>query len=84
MGENIPFLSPGMEFFVESFQSILVNMGINLSGGNVRMSEHHLYGPQIGAMAEKMGGKGVSNHMGGDFFVDTGSQGGFSNNLPES
>ena len=58
-------------------------MGIYLSGCDVCVSEHHLYGAQVGTVTEKMGGKGVSDHMGRDVLVDTGGQRSFSNYLPE-
>jgi hypothetical protein len=72
-----------MKFFMDTFQSILVNMGIYLSGGDVCMSQHHLHGTQVGAVTEKMGGKRVPEHMGGDFFINTGGQRCFSDYLPE-
>ena len=83
--EIIPYsLSPGMKFFMDIFQSVLVNMGVYLGGGNVGVAEHHLHCAQIGTVAEKMGGKRMADHMRRDIFVDAGGQGDFSNYLPES
>jgi hypothetical protein len=40
----IPFKSTtGMKFFVYIFQSILVDVGINLGGRNVSVAKHELY-----------------------------------------
>lgn len=51
-------ISPsGMELFMDILQSILVDMGVDLGGGNVRMAQHHLYRPQVGAMGEQVGGE---------------------------
>jgi hypothetical protein len=51
-GEDLTFLSPGMKFFMDIFQSVLVNMGIYLSGGDVCVSQHHLHGTQVGTVTE--------------------------------
>lgn len=58
-------------------------MGIYLSGGDVCVSEHHLHSAQVGTVAEKVGGKGVPDHMGRDVLVDTGDKRRLANYLPE-
>ena len=59
-------------------------MSVYLGGRNVAVAEHHLHRPQVGAMAEQMGGKRMADHMRGDVFVDAGGQGNFANDLPEA
>src|ERR1700741_323028 len=39
-------------------------MRVNLSGGNIRMSEHHLDGPKIGSPVEQMGREAVPQRVG--------------------
>ncbi len=73
-----------MKFFMDIFESVLVNMGVDLGGSNIAVAEHHLHGAQVGAVVEQMGGKRMADHMWGDAFVDAGGQGNFSNDLPES
>jgi hypothetical protein len=72
-----------MEFFMDALQSGLIDMGVYLGGGDVRMAEHHLYGAKVGAVAEEMGGEGVADHVGGDILGDPGSKCVFANDLPE-
>jgi len=36
-------LTPGVEFFMNIFQSLLVNMSIYLGSRNVGMTKHQLY-----------------------------------------
>jgi hypothetical protein len=59
MAEN-GSLSPGVEFFVDAFQPGIIDMSINLGGGDIGMAEHHLHRPEIGAVAEEMAGEGVT------------------------
>ena len=42
---------------MDGFEPTAVNVGIYLGSGNVRMAQHELDGPQVGAMLEKVGGK---------------------------
>lgn len=41
------------------FESVLIDMGVDLCRGNVSVAEHHLYCTQVSAMAEHMACKGV-------------------------
>lgn len=40
------------------------DVGINLGGADVRVSQHFLDGPQVGAVIKQMGGKGMTQRMG--------------------
>jgi hypothetical protein len=46
-----------MMLLVNVLETFPGDMGINLGGGNIRMSQHRLYGTQIGAVIQQMGGK---------------------------
>ena len=45
------------------FQTLLIDMRINLGRGNIGMTEHFLNDAQISAIAEQMRGKTVSQKM---------------------
>lgn len=69
---------------MDGFQSVLVDMGVNLCGGYVGMAEHYLNCTQIGTARQQVGGKGVAQHVGRDGFIDSRHGSGFSYYLPES
>jgi len=47
-------------------QSLPGHMGIDLSGRDIHMAEHHLYRTKVRSPFQKMAGKGVTKKMGGD------------------
>ena len=40
-------------------QTLLGDMGVDLSCGDICMPQHDLYGPKIGTALQEMAGKGV-------------------------
>jgi hypothetical protein len=52
-------------------QKLAVDMGINLGGGNTRVTEHFLYSPQIGSSFYQVGGERMPEAMGGNGFGDS-------------
>ena len=46
-----------------------VDMHVDFGGGDALMSEHFLYGAQIGAALEKMRGKGMTEGVRTDVFL---------------
>jgi len=50
----------GMSLLVNLLEPGRVEMRVNLGGGNIRMPQHELQSPQIGALPEEMGGEGMS------------------------
>lgn len=62
----------------------MIDMRINLGSGDIGVAEHHLHGPQIGAMSKKMCCEGVAQHMRGDVFADTSCDRKFLEDLPEA
>lgn len=59
-------------------------MGIDLGSGDIGVAEHHLHSAKVRAMGEKMGGKGMAEHVWRDAFADTCGGGHFLENLPEA
>jgi hypothetical protein len=54
-----------MVFSVNSFQAVVVYMGVNLGSSNVGMTEHFLEGAQVGAAGQQMAGKTVPQGVDG-------------------
>jgi len=48
---------------MDLLESVLVDVGVNLGGGNISMAEHELHGAQVGSMGQEMGGKRVAQHV---------------------
>lgn len=59
-------------------------MRVNLRGGYVRMSEHHLNGPQIRTALQQMRSKGMTKSMRINFFGQTRLSGVPDNQFPKS
>src|SRR5215218_5277669 len=55
---------PGMKPVVERLQAFLVNVGVDLGGGDVGVAKHGLDRPQVGSVLQQMGGEAVAEHMG--------------------
>ena len=55
--------------------SLLIDVGVNLGGGNVSVAEHFLNDAQVGAVVEKMCGETVAERVGREMFGDTGAMG---------
>ncbi len=53
---------------MDILESILVNVGVDLGGGDVCMAKHELDSTKISTMSEKVGGEGVAQHVRGDGF----------------
>lgn len=66
------------------FQAVFVNMGVNLGGGDVGVTEHDLYGTKVGSMGKEMGGKGVAKAVGREVLTDSSSCCCLIYDLPES
>ena len=45
------------------FESLLVDVGVNLGRGNIGVAEHFLDDAQVGAVAEQMRGETVPEQM---------------------
>jgi len=69
---------------MDLFESVLVNVGVDLGGGDVGMAKHELDGAQVSAMAQEVGGKGVTQHVRGYGFTDSGRSCRLLDDLPEA
>ena len=69
---------------MEFFQSVLVDVGVDLGGGDVGMAKHELHGSQVCAMGQEVGGKGMTQHVRGDGFVDPSRPCRLFDDLPET
>ena len=49
---------------MNGFKTGVLNMGVNLGGGNTGMAQHRLDGPQIGPMIQQVGGERMPEHVG--------------------
>ena len=54
----------GEVLVVDFFEAGLLDMGVDLGGGDAGMAQHGLDGPQIRAMVQQVGGEGMAKHMG--------------------
>ena len=49
---------------VDPLQALFQYMGIDLGGGEIGVTEHHLHRPQVGSPLQEMGRKGMAQGMG--------------------
>ena len=64
-----------MELLKSAAEIFPVNMRIDLCGSNAFVSQHFLHRPQICAPFDEVGGKGMSESMGGNIFANACSPG---------
>ena len=57
---------------MESFQSLALDMGIDLRRRKLGMPQHRLDGTKVGAMLQQMRGKRMSEHVGGNWLGNPG------------
>jgi len=69
---------------MECLESVLVDVGVDLGGGNIGMAKHKLHGAQVGAMGQEVGGEGVAQHVRGNGLVDICCLGCCLDDLPET
>ena len=73
-----------VEAVVDGFEAVLIDMRIDLGGGDIGMAEQFLNDPQVGTVAEKVGGKAVAKQMGIDIDFDSRVLGGVFDDLPDA
>lgn len=74
-------LGAGVEFFVDGAEAVLVDVGVDLGGGDVGVAEHFLDNAEVGAVIEEVGGKAVAELVGMDFLGEACGGGAFVDDL---
>ena len=72
-----------MKLPVDGLQPLLIDMRVNLRGRNVGMPEHLLDDAQIGAVAEQVRGKTMTEQVRIDIHFQSGMARMFFHNLPD-
>ena len=72
---NFNLLFFAVKFFMDVEKLFIRDVGINLSGSNVGVTEHHLNRADIGAIGKQVSGKTVADDVRSDFFGDAGLDG---------
>ncbi len=74
----------GVKGAVDADQAFLLDMSVNLSGGEISVTEHILDDAEIGAVFKEVGSKGVAQNMREDVIIDTRFLGSFFDDLPDT
>jgi len=69
---------------VDGFEAFLIDVGVDLSGGDIGVAEEFLDDSEVGAVFEKVGGEGVAQEVRVDVLVDAGTFGAFFDDLADS
>ena len=64
-----------MKLPVDLPQALVVDVGINLGGGNIGVPEQFLDHPQVGSVLEEVGGEGVAQEVRVDVLFESGLAG---------
>ena len=66
---------------MDGAEAVLVDVGVDLGGGDVGVAEHFLDDPEVGAVVEEVGGEAVAELVGMDFLGEASSGGAFVDDL---
>ena len=77
-------LGAGVELAMDSLESVLIDVGVDLGRGNIGMAEHFLDDAQIGAIAEEMRSETVPQEMWINIFLQPGMPRMFFHDLPDA
>ena len=72
-----------MIFFVYFAEMFLIDVGVDLGGGNIGVAEHFLDAAQVGAALEQMSAETMAQGVGGYFAGHAGSQSGATYDTPD-
>ena len=76
-------LGAGMEAEVDGFEALLLDVSVDLGGGDVGVAEQFLDNTQIRSVLEQVGCKGVPQEVGVDVLRESGPLGGLLGELPD-
>jgi hypothetical protein len=77
-------LCPRVKLPMHSFQPLLIDVRIDLRGGNIGMPQHLLDDSQIGAVPEQMRRETVSKKVWINIFLQSGTSRVFLHDLPDT
>ena len=66
---------------MDGAESVLVDVGVDLSGGDVGVAEHFLDNAKVGTVVEEVGGEAVAELVGMDFLGEACGGGAFVDDL---
>ena len=66
---------------MDGAEAVLVDVGVDLGGGDVGVAEHFLDDPEVGAVVEEVGGEAVAELVGMNFLGEASSGGAFVDDL---
>ena len=73
-----------VESAMHGFEALLIDVGVNLRRGNIRVTEHFLDDPQIGSVAQQVRGERMSKQMRINIKVDSSALRAAFHNLPDA
>ena len=66
---------------MDGAEAVLVDVGVDLGGGDVGVAEHFLDDAEVGAVVEEVGGEAMAELVGMDFLGEASSGGAFVDDL---
>lgn len=66
---------------MDGLEAFLVDVSVNLGGGNIGVAEEFLNDPEVGAIFQEVRGKGVAEKVGVDVLINAGGLGAFLDDL---
>ena len=66
---------------MDGAEAILVDVGVELGGGDVGVAEHFLDDAEVGAVVEEVGGEAMAELVGMDFLGEASGGGAFVDDL---
>ena len=70
---NLPAPRAGMEAIMGLFEALLVDVSVDLGGGDVGVAEHFLDDAEVATIVEQVAGKAVPQRVRRDVFRDAGA-----------
>src|SRR4051794_13385661 len=77
-------LRPRMEAMMHGLEPLLIDMRVDLRGGDIRMSEHLLDDAQVGAVAQQVRGKRMPQQVRVNVNAHAGELRDLFHNLPDA
>ena len=69
---------------VNVFEALRGHVGVDLGGADVRVPQHDLNGPKVGAAFQQVARKTVSQAVWGEMFLNAGGEGPLPEQLPKA